>query len=456
MIGGEYKKERFSERLTLAQNQPHHRGYLPGTHLKTDGYGTGTLMGNWSEERCDAGYYDGKAVVVSSLHPPMSTTYRDMVSNVSAPPLPAAPPLPCSSYAASQLPPSSTMMMTNNSCDRNGFSQETFMEIEDHTRSNYPGHQPHLDPSWQHTLATTHCSTFREAYTHPEEAQRTAAAFVPPVLGGSASSQSTGVLLRLRHQLKMDGGAVAATSAFPGNALRVVRQCLAQYCTDASEEINAAELLQGLCAAGIQCTTPECVALLRYFDKQGHHTAAISVLVDALRGPLTTRRMELVDSIYAMLVPLSGPDGVVRLDRMVDLIDVSYLPAVQQGHVTEDDARRAFREQWDARSPTAYISLERFQHYFSDASFEIEIDNDFELVMRNIWHLSGGRGVCENQSCRRVEVVRTNGRVVQVEVRNDLGIKGEGPAVVELIEKALVKQGLKDIKSIRVLSPKAQ
>jgi Ca2+-binding EF-hand superfamily protein len=450
MIGGEYKKERFSERLTAAQNQPRNRGYLPGTQLKTDGYGTGTLMGNWSEERSDAGYYDGKAVVKSGLRAPWTTTYREMVQGAEA-----------ASSSASGVPPAvgsltsaTSMTLTAAPCDRSQFSQQTFMDIEDRKQSSYPAHQPHLDPTWQATVQDAHRSTFQTSYVLPEVRRQEVRAFVPPVLGGKPSSQSTGVLLRLRRELELaqeKGEAAAATSAFPGNVIRSVRKAIAESCTDAAGNVNAEELQEGFAVAGINASAAECTALIRYFDEAGNRTAPYAVIVDALRGSMNDRRADLVESVYGHLKNLSE-GGVVRLDKLVQWVDVAELPAVKSGAVTAEAARAAFAAQWDARSPTAFISLARFASFFADVAFEVPLDNVFELTLRNMWHFSGGRGSCENTSCRRVEVVHTNGRVTQQEIKNDLLITGSGAAVEPLLRANLAKQGIRDVKSLRVLS----
>lgn len=463
MIGGEYKKERFSERLTMAQNQPQNRGYLPGTQRKTGGYSTATLMGNWSEERADTGYYDGKAVVKPGLREPWSTTYQAM--------LPAGA---SSDQSASGLPPAVGSLTTATSntvtaapCDRTQFAQQTFMDIEDRTQSSYPAHQPHLDPAWQSTVRDAHRSTFQASYVHPEVRRQEVRAFVPPVLGGQPSSQATGVLLRLRRELELaeersnssnsggggDGFAPSSTtSAFPGNVIRTVRKTITSCCTDASGCVNVDELQEGFAAAGVNASAAECTALLRYFDQQGNRTAPCTAIVDALRGGMNARRADLVESVYLHLKALS-PEGVVRLDRLVAWVDVAQLPAVRSGAVTAEAARAAFAAQWDAPSPTAFISFDRFASFFADYSFEVPVDNTFEAALRNMWHLSGGRGSSSNTSCRRVEVVHTNGRVTQEEIKNDLLIRGTGADVEPLLRENLAKQGIKDVKTLRVLSP---
>jgi hypothetical protein len=43
---------------------------------------------------------------------------------------------------------------------------------------------------------------------------------------------------------------------------------------------------------------------------------------------------------------------------------------------------------------TKIITPERFASYYSNVSASIDSDDYFELVIRNVWHLSGGEGQC--------------------------------------------------------------
>ena len=96
------------------------------------------------------------------------------------------------------------------------------------------------------------------------------------------------------------------------------------------------------------------------------------------------------------------------------------------------------------------------------------IDNDeyFELMIRNAWHMSGGRGAAANSTCLRVSYLlienrkRVNiwhvccaqvlveyqdGHQEVVEVLDDLGLDiGD----IEAIKRKLGAQGVHDIKAI--------
>lgn len=418
MIGGEHKKERFSERLLGAQNQPKNRGYLPGTALKTGNYSTNTFMGNWSEEHADMGFYDGLPALPTDQEKYWQTTYRAMTGK------------PTSAEATNHL------------------NQETLMEIVDRTKSSYPAHQPHADPHYDETLKQRFKTTMRESYLDPKVAKAIEDAYVPAVRGGAAS-QGRGLMLRLRRQLEIG---MPGKSAFPGNVARTVRHAFIRTCTDSQGEINLQELLEGFHAVGVETCEAECAALIRCFCDKQTYTASLYSLVKALRGEMNDRREQVVLNVYQLLQSICEK-GIVRLKRMMEVVDLRDLPRVKTGEITLADAMKEFSVQWDARDENEYVDLDRFITFFGDVSFEILTDNDFELLMRNIWHLSGGTQRCANTSCQKVEVMHLNGRVTQEEIKNDLATyQITGKSAEGIMLENLARQGIKDIKSIRLIS----
>ncbi|KAF8292776.1 hypothetical protein TcYC6_0114200 [Trypanosoma cruzi] len=416
MIGGQHTKERLSERLQDCQNQPKNRGYLPGTKLLTGGYSTRTLQGNWAEERMDAGYYDGEAVFPTHLARAWTTDYRTMTSNVSG------------------------------SLTRPVFDQATLMDIVDHKHRSYPAHQPYLDQQRDEVMQERFKTTTRTSYINPEERKREAQLHIPPVIGRTPTAQARAVILRIQRQLLLSRH---GESAFPGNILRQIRLTLQRNDTAGEGMLTVEEAEKGFEEASLVVSRPECVALVRAFDLKEDGTISIAKIMEELRGELRDRRYSLVEKVYEMLKGFS-PDGIVRLQRLAELVDVDSMNAVMNGKVASSLAHDAFVEQWDLPIDS-YISFENFLLYFMDASFEIESDQEFEVFMRNVWHLSGGNGKSMNTSCRRVRVVHRNGRITTQEVKNDLCIKDSDPNLQERIIANLASWGIKDVARVEVL-----
>ena len=69
------------------------------------------------------------------------------------------------------------------------------------------------------------------------------------------------------------------------------------------------------------------------------------------------------------------------------------------------------------------MTAQEFEQYYHNVSSSIDDDDYFELMMRNAWHISGGKGWCANSSNKRVLVTHADGSQTVEEVKNDLGVK---------------------------------
>ena len=47
------------------------------------------------------------------------------------------------------------------------------------------------------------------------------------------------------------------------------------------------------------------------------------------------------------------------------------------------------------------VSVEEFEEYYKDISASIDQDDYFELMIRNAWHIAGGKGQYENTTIPR-------------------------------------------------------
>ncbi|CAK4719714.1 unnamed protein product [Aphanomyces euteiches] len=60
--------------------------------------------------------------------------------------------------------------------------------------------------------------------------------------------------------------------------------------------------------------------------------------------------------------------------------------------------------------------MDEFVEYYRNVSASIDDDNYFELMIRNAWHLSGGKGQCANSTIKRVLVTHPDGHQTVEEV----------------------------------------
>lgn len=413
MLGGEHLRERFSERAEHLQNQPKHRGYLPGTHLRTGdggGYGSHTLQGNWVEERRDAGYYDGKPALPTDLDRTWQSTYSHMTTSATA-----------------KLKQISSAPL----------DQTTMIEVVDGAHRAFPGHQFQVDPARDALKQETFLSTTMTTFHNPAETRAKHQEQVPLVKAGIPGAQGKAVTLRIRHRL------LQLTSG--GNLIANFRRHLIAADTSRQGFINANELQRGCQSSGVPLDDVETSVMIRSLDRTGNGLALIDEIVNSVRGEFTERRSSLVEKAFLLLLKVCS--GVVRFRAMVDLFDAVYHPDAQAKKITSDEARKLFAAQFDVRSDDEVIEKSEFVRCYADWSIEMPSDLTFEIFVRNSWHLSGGEGKCENTSCRRVQVVHTNGRVTKQEVRDDLGIGAD----MTKIKSTLEHQGIRDIAKIEFL-----
>mmetsp|Transcript_8830 Transcript_8830/g.6575 ORF Transcript_8830/g.6575 Transcript_8830/m.6575 type:complete len:95 (-) Transcript_8830:52-336(-) len=66
-------------------------------------------------------------------------------------------------------------------------------------------------------------------------------------------------------------------------------------------------------------------------------------------------------------------------------------------------------KQWDTIDKDGKVTREEFYVYFRDVSASIDTDDYFELMIRNAWHLAGGKGQYENTSIKRVLQTNADG-----------------------------------------------
>jgi len=256
-----------------------------------------------------------------------------------------------------------------------------------------------------------------------------------PHLVPDAASRS--VVERVKAKIIERGGA---------NGIRTLTRILRRMDKDGSLTLDAGELKQGLEVYGLRDLDDsdggDMDKLLKYFDRDGSGRISVEEFLRGVKGTMPKRRIKLVRQAFGLLDKTG--DGIVNVEDFRQAYDTSEHPEVIAGRMTQDEALEDFMEVFE-QQVDGIIEWREFLDYYKDISAGIDLDDYFELMIRNAWHMSGGEGWCANTSCRRVLVTYEDGSQEVVEIENDLGLKSDD---IEGMIKRLEDQGVTGIKKI--------
>eukprot|EP00636_Phaeomonas_parva_P015118 CAMPEP_0118869868 /NCGR_PEP_ID=MMETSP1163-20130328/13008_1 /TAXON_ID=124430 /ORGANISM="Phaeomonas parva, Strain CCMP2877" /LENGTH=358 /DNA_ID=CAMNT_0006804803 /DNA_START=148 /DNA_END=1224 /DNA_ORIENTATION=- len=254
---------------------------------------------------------------------------------------------------------------------------------------------------------------------------------------GSEASASAGVVERVKQAL-LDRGVLGIRSA---------KQILRRMDKDGSHTLDVEELREGLRQLpGLgELSDDDADKLMVYFDRDKSGKVSIEEFLRGVRGRMKKKRVLLVAQAFNVM-DRTG-DGVVTIEDLQGAYDASRHPKVLDGSMTEDEALVEVLNVYDKNDGDGLVTWQEFLDYYKDISAGIDADDYFELMIRNAWHISGGKGDAQNSSCRRVLVVHGDGSQEVVEIKNDIGIAANDMAGMR---KRLLEQGVQDISEIHL------
>jgi len=211
---------------------------------------------------------------------------------------------------------------------------------------------------------------------------------------------------------------------------------------DRSNSVDVSEFTKCISEHARHWNAKQIKMLFDSFDKDHSGTISYDEFLRGLRGELNDRRKQLVLTAFQILD--TDKSGVVELNDILDKYDGSKHPDVITGKRTNNEILSEFLDTFDGNHD-GKITVDEFIEYYGNVSSSIDLDDYFELMIRNAWHISGGVGWCANSSCRRVLVVHKDGKQTVEEVKNDFGIKADDE---KAIRANLEAQGINNIASI--------
>lgn len=259
---------------------------------------------------------------------------------------------------------------------------------------------------------------------------------VSTVVGAGGELGTTEVLSRVRKALLDACGELGIAS---------LRRLLRRMDSNGDGRVDVDEFRTALCELGATLSARDMVTVMSAFDRDGSGRVSAEELLVGLHGELPAARAVLAEEAFRRL-DKSG-DGRVTVGDLAASYDASRHPRVIDGSKSSDEVMSELLTTWDVTSKDGVVTKEEFLEYYACLSAEIARDDTWELMMRNVWHISGGTGAAANTSCRRVLVIHNDATQEVVEVTDDLGLNaGDIPA----IKAKLRKQGVKNIHSVKL------
>jgi len=202
------------------------------------------------------------------------------------------------------------------------------------------------------------------------------------------------------------------------------------------QKLTCEEFRNGLCDMGCRhfgWSKMDWAALFATFDTDGTGSIDQTEFLKAIRGSLTASRKGFVEVAFALLD--RDGDGRVTTEEM----RLRF-----RGCEEAEDVREMMRGLGDTNGD-GIITLDEFIDYYSGLSANFDTDAEFELMMRNAWHIPGGVGAAANTANTRVLVSHLDGSQTVECIEDDLGLDLHDHAAVI---KKLKAQGVWDAQTV--------
>jgi len=227
------------------------------------------------------------------------------------------------------------------------------------------------------------------------------------------------------------------------NGVRSLARILRLMDDSGNRKLDKVELDEGLRHYGIELSAAEMANIFKYFDRDGSGNVSVTEFLVGMRGKMSAPRVAIVKQAFVRLD--KNDDRQVTFDELKTVYKTDGHPDVLDGTKTTEDVLSDFISGWD-KSGDNIITEAEFLDYYKDISAGIDDDQYFELMIRNAWHIAGGKGAAENTTNRRVLVTHTDGSQTVECLVDDLGLGDD----LDAIKAQLRKQGIDDIRQVRL------
>jgi len=262
------------------------------------------------------------------------------------------------------------------------------------------------------------------------------------MLFNEPGSRATTAIGKVREILTKRAGGVSNLKSL-GLQFRILDSDNGGALSRQEMEIGLDKMMRGF---GVHLAKAETDELFKLFDFDKSGSISYDEFLKGIRGSMGVQRVEMVKLAWNQLD--TRGKGVVTLEDLAKIYDVSGNPLVKSGKLSTADALRAFMSHWHLQDKrhSDDVTLEDFIEYYDWVSASIDRDDYFELMIRNAWHIDGGEGWSQNTTNLRVLVTHEDGHQSIETIKNDLGLRRDD---IEGMKARLRAQGLK-VKGVSV------
>ena len=191
---------------------------------------------------------------------------------------------------------------------------------------------------------------------------------------------------------------------------------------DGSHSLNQSEFKKAMKEMNFDdITDRELATMYSYFDKDRNGSISFEEFIQGVRDPLNARRQNMIDQAFRSLD--AEGNGFVTAQHLKDIYSVDQHPDFISGKKTRFECIQDFLQVFEVGGEVdGKVTAEEFTNYYHNLSASIDDDDYFELMIRNAWHIMGGKGAAANSANTRVLVTKKDGTQEVVAIQNDLGM----------------------------------
>jgi len=219
---------------------------------------------------------------------------------------------------------------------------------------------------------------------------------------------------------------------------------------DRSGSLNYTEFRKGLKECQIGLTEMQIKHIFNLFDRDDNGSVGYEEFLVGLRGNLNPRRIAIVRAAFRRMD--RDANGFVDMTDIQRCFNAQGHPDVIQRIKTEQQVLRELLDHFESGlapipapapisakakaavggAPVKFVpppanvkgdgivTLDEFCSYYANISASIDSDDYFELMIRNAWHMSGGKGWAANTTVTRVLVTAADGTQTVQEVTDSM------------------------------------